>query len=147
VQGKILVVASTERGRFGEHINIGYTAAHGDVGGALAGLTSAPLPDEINYSGGVEFVASPRLTVIGDLVGRTLRGAGRLDLASQPFEYNSFRRRPVLGAPKSQETSALRFLSRSSIPDRATSRCCSAPVESSSIPRGACSSRAACCSP
>jgi hypothetical protein len=57
------------------------------VAGTLAGLTSAPLPDEINYSGGVEFVASPRFTLIGDLVGRTLRGAGRLDLVSKTFEY------------------------------------------------------------
>jgi hypothetical protein len=28
--------------------------------------------------------------VIGDLVGRTLRGAGRLDLVSKTFEYNAF---------------------------------------------------------
>ena len=88
VQGKFLLVASNERGRFGQHVNFGYTAAEGRVAGTLAGLTSAPLPDEINYSGGVEFVASPRFTLIGDLVGRTLRGAGRLDLASKTFEYN-----------------------------------------------------------
>ena len=86
-QAKFLLIASNERGRFGQHVNIGYTAATGRVGGAFAGLTSAPLPDEINYSGGVEFVASRRLTVIGDLVGRTLRGAGRLDLVNKAFEY------------------------------------------------------------
>src|SRR5262249_354468 len=37
---------------------------------------------------GVEFIAHPRVTVMGDVVGRTLRGAGRLDLVSKPFEYN-----------------------------------------------------------
>ena len=88
-QAKFLLVASNERGRFGQHVNIGYTAAEGKVAGTLAGLTSAPLPDEINYSGGVEFVANPRLTVIGDVVGRTLRGAGRLDVVSKAFEYNA----------------------------------------------------------
>lgn len=88
VQGKFLLVASGERGRVGQHVNIGYTVAEGDVAGTLAGLTSTPLPDEINYSGGVELVASPRLTLMGDVVGRTLRGAGRLDLVGKTFEYS-----------------------------------------------------------
>jgi hypothetical protein len=70
-------------------VNIGYTAAEGTLAGTLAGLTSAVLPDEINYSGGVDLVASPRFTVMGDLVGRTLRGAGRLELVSKTFEYNA----------------------------------------------------------
>jgi len=88
VQAKFLLVASNERGRFGQHLNIGYTVAQGRVGGAFAGLTAASLPDEINYTGGAEFVVTPRVTVIGDLVGRSLRGAGRLDLVSKKFEYN-----------------------------------------------------------
>jgi hypothetical protein len=87
-QAKFLLIASSERGRFGPHVNIGYTVAGGAVAGTLAGLTSTPLPDEINFSGGVEFVATPRLTLIGDVLGRTLRGAGRLELASKSFEYN-----------------------------------------------------------
>jgi hypothetical protein len=86
-EAKFLLVASTEHGRFGEHMNIGYTAAHGVVAGTLAGLTSASLPDEINYTGGVEFVASPRVTVMGDVVGRTLRGAGHLDFVGKTFDY------------------------------------------------------------
>ncbi len=87
-QAKFLLVASTERGRLGQHVNIGYTAAGGEVAGTLAGLTATPLPDEINYSAGIEFVVDPRLTVMGDIVGRTLRGAGRLDLVSKTFEYS-----------------------------------------------------------
>ena len=90
VQAKFLLLASNERGRFGQHLNVGYTAAEGRVGGSFAGFISAPLPDEINYSGGVEFVASPRFTLIGDLVGRTLRGAGRLDVVSKNFQYAYF---------------------------------------------------------
>jgi outer membrane putative beta-barrel porin/alpha-amylase len=88
VQTKFLLIASSQRGRIGQHVNIGYTMARGNVGGAFAGLAAPPLPDEVNYSGGVDFVVSPRVTLIGDLLGRTLRGAGRLDLVSKKFEYN-----------------------------------------------------------
>jgi hypothetical protein len=87
-EAKFLLVASSERGRLGQHVNIGYTAAHGDVAGTVAGLSAATLPDEINYTGGVEVVASPRVTVMGDFIGRTLRGGGRLDLVNKKFEYN-----------------------------------------------------------
>lgn len=90
VQAQLLLIASTERGRLGQHVNIGYTAAHGDVAGTVASVGVASLPDELNYSGGAEFVASPRVTVVGDFIGRTLRGAGRLDLASKTFEHNAF---------------------------------------------------------
>jgi hypothetical protein len=90
LQGKFLLIASNERGRLGQHVNLAYTAAKGDVAGNIAGLTSVPVPDEINYTGGVEFVAGPRLTVMGDLIGRTLRKAGRLDLVSKSFEYAAY---------------------------------------------------------
>jgi hypothetical protein len=87
-QAKFLLVASNERGRFAPHVNVGYTAAAGESAGAFAGLSATPLPDEINYSGGVEFVPTPRLTIIGDVVGRTLRGAGRLEMMTKQFEFN-----------------------------------------------------------
>lgn len=45
------------------------------------------MPDEVHYAAGVEFVPESRLTVVGDILGRTLRGAGRLDLVSKPFVY------------------------------------------------------------
>jgi hypothetical protein len=88
MQSKFLLVASTERGRFGQHVNLGYTAAGGTVAGTVPGLTAAVVPDEINYSGGVELIANARLTVLGDVIGRTLRSAGHLDLVSTSFEYN-----------------------------------------------------------
>jgi hypothetical protein len=87
-QAKFLLVASDERGRFGHHINFGYTAAAGTVAGTPAGFPSASVPDEINYTGGMEFVANPRLTLMGDVVGRTLRGTRRLSVVSKKFEYN-----------------------------------------------------------
>jgi hypothetical protein len=95
VQAKFMLVASSEHGRFGQHVNLGYTAASGEVAGALGGLSSAHVADEVNYSGGVEFVAHPRVTVIGDVVGRTLRDAGRLDVVNKPFEWNE--PTPLLG--------------------------------------------------
>jgi hypothetical protein len=85
---KMLLVASDDRGRFGYHVNTGYTAATGTVAAPWVGPVPARVPDEINYSGGFEFVASPRLTLMGDLLGRSLRGAGRLDVVSKRFEYN-----------------------------------------------------------
>jgi hypothetical protein len=38
VQAKMLLIASTERGRFAEHVNIGYTVAEGHVAGTPLGL-------------------------------------------------------------------------------------------------------------
>jgi Putative MetA-pathway of phenol degradation len=95
VQAKFMLVASSEHGRFSQHVNLGYTASSGEVAGSLGGLSSAPVPNEVNYSGGLEFVAHPRVTVIGDVVGRTLRDAGRLDVVSKPFEWNE--PTPLLG--------------------------------------------------
>jgi len=94
-QAKFLLVASSQRGRIGQHVNLGYTTAHGTVAGTLTGQASASLPDEINYSGGAEIVATPRLTLMGDIVGRTLRGAGRLDLVGAQFEYSDPFKIPV----------------------------------------------------
>jgi hypothetical protein len=104
-QAKFLLVASDERGRFGRHVNMGYTVGSGTVAGSLAGLTAAPVPDEINYSGGVELVAGPRLTVIGDVVGRTLRGAGRLDLVGKTFLYRQIDPQTGLFLPSSMPAS------------------------------------------
>lgn len=88
VHAKFLLAVSNERGPFSPHVNIGYTVAGGEVAGTILGPTSAALPDEINYAGGVEFVAGPRLTLNADIVGRTLRGAGRLEVVRKDFEYN-----------------------------------------------------------
>jgi hypothetical protein len=97
VEAKFLFIASSEHGRFGQHLNIGYTAAEGEVSGTVANLASASLPDEINYAGGVEFVPHPRVSIMGDFVGRTLKNAGRLEMTSQNFEYNAFTLSSYLG--------------------------------------------------
>jgi hypothetical protein len=91
-QVKMLFIASGGTDRLLEHINIGYTAATGDVErftpvSVPAGPT--PIPHEVNYAGGVEFVATPRLTLIGDVVGRTLRDTGRLAPTRKSFSFQS----------------------------------------------------------
>ena len=71
-------------------MNVGYTAVGGEIGGGgLLGELGAneSLPDEFNYAAGLEFAAHPKLTLIGDVVGRTLRDAGRLGLVSKSFDY------------------------------------------------------------
>ena len=94
-QAKILLVASGGTDRVVGHTNVGYTLVHGDAPGL--GLLSAlsgpePLPDEMNYAAGLEVVAHPRLTIIGDLVGRSLRDAGRLAVSRKSVQYQGIRR-------------------------------------------------------
>ena len=64
------VIASLERER---------VAVHGDAGYAFGGLSS-----ELVYGGAVTVVGTPRLTLVGELVGRRLSSAGRLTEATEP---------------------------------------------------------------
>jgi len=97
-QTKMFAIVSGGRGRFMQHANFGYTATWGTVPnvGLLATL-GAPtdLPDEINYAAGLEFVVESRLTIVGDILGRSLRDAGRLDVVSKNFEYVTRNAGPV----------------------------------------------------
>ena len=87
----MFAIVSGGRGRFMQHANFGYTATWGSVPnvGLLATLggPTTSLPDEINYAAGLEFVVESRLTIVGDILGRSLRDAGRLEVVSKPFEY------------------------------------------------------------
>jgi hypothetical protein len=88
-QVKVFFVESAGTNRISQHVNIGYTFSTGEA----APLTVTPigatpsLPDELNYSAGVEFVVEPRVTIIGDIVGRNLRDAGRLELVQKTFQF------------------------------------------------------------
>jgi hypothetical protein len=89
-QAKLFLVQSAGTNRLMEHINAGYTTAWGAV--PTAGLLSQlgaeeSVPDEFTYAAGIEFVAESRLTIVADVIGRTLLRAGRLDLAGKPFVY------------------------------------------------------------
>jgi hypothetical protein len=86
----MFMIASGGNDRFAEHVNIGYTAAIGETALVTAVPTTGggvSLPDEFNYAAGVEFVAHSRLTIIGDVLGRTLRNSGRLELQPKAFQF------------------------------------------------------------
>jgi hypothetical protein len=59
------------------HANVGYTLASG----------SGALNKQINYVGGLEYAVSPRLTVLGDFVGRNLPNSFRLSDDSIVHSY------------------------------------------------------------
>ncbi len=85
-QFKLLFIESSGTSRFTHHINLGYTFS-GNLDLETSPLISDEFPDEFNYAVGVEFVAEPRVTIVGDIVGRTLRDAGRLDLVPKTFTF------------------------------------------------------------
>jgi hypothetical protein len=89
-QAKMFLIASGAMGPVLPHVNVGYTAVRGGVGrtGLLAELGGDdPLPDEFSYAAGSEFIAHPRLTIVADIVGRTLRQSGRLVVTGKSFVY------------------------------------------------------------
>ena len=97
-QGKFLFVASNAYNRFSPHVNIGYT---------FSGESDNPfvnVSDEFNYIGGVEFVASPKVTIVSDFVGRQLRDSGRL--VEQPKVFNWTTQAGVSGSTTVQRVCA-----------------------------------------
>jgi hypothetical protein len=104
-QGKFFLAASTAFGRISPHGNFGYTIS-GDTSAARSTetLVFAP-PDEFGYAAGVDVAATPRLTLVGDVVGRAIRDTVRLDVgpirlpdlgsatADVPSQFTGFRAR------------------------------------------------------
>jgi hypothetical protein len=85
-QVKLLAIESAGNDRIAQHINVGYTFSS-EGNSSSSQLIATTFPDEFNYALGVEFVAHPRVTIIADVVGRTLRDAGRLSLTSKTFQF------------------------------------------------------------
>ncbi len=97
-QAKVALVGSTGWDRFAQHFAVGYTFSGkgnlepllGDGADFVAdafGRDARAVSNELNFVAGAEWVAHPRLTIVGDLLGRTLRDAGRLSLVSKSFPY------------------------------------------------------------
>jgi hypothetical protein len=89
-QTKAFLIVSRGGERWGQHANVGYTFAGGELDAVAplrAGGSALQLPDEVNYAAGIEYVAESRLTFVGDIVGRVLRAAGRLTPRLKTFEY------------------------------------------------------------
>jgi hypothetical protein len=87
-QLKLFLVQSGGNDRITQHVNVGYTISKGSDQTTTSSTSATPnFPDEFSYAAGVEVVLEPRITVIGDLVGRTLLDVGRLGLVSKTFQF------------------------------------------------------------
>lgn len=118
-QGRLALVISTGTDRFAQHLNVGYTfSGRTDVETFIGSnpileaalLPSDSPPDEFNFTGGVEFAATDRLTLLGDFIGRTLRNVGRLEMTERAFPYTP-QGQPVL-SPALESPSFREFQAR-----------------------------------
>lgn len=95
-QVKVYLTASTGHTRVSPHVNIGYTVS--SQGAQAQDVTTTVLapPNEVNYAGGVDIAATPRLTIAADLVGRNLRSFGQLVEVDTEFgsSFREFEFRP-----------------------------------------------------
>jgi len=74
-QTQIYLISSLSAGRIGPHFNVGYTMA-GEDG-----------TNQINYVAGAELAATPRLTIVGDLIGRLFLDTFRLENEVIPHTF------------------------------------------------------------
>lgn len=89
-QAKLLfIVSSGGESKFSPHFNFGYTIS--GKGNTDVEFLFEPLgaSDEVNYAGGVEFIAHPRLTIVWDYLGRTLIDAGKIEEVDQTYQFRS----------------------------------------------------------
>jgi hypothetical protein len=75
-------------------VTVGSAAAGGNAPAPIPLTTeifgSAPaVSDEFNFAGGVEYAVNGRLTIIGDLIGRTLFDAGDFEPLIKTVEFNT----------------------------------------------------------
>jgi Putative MetA-pathway of phenol degradation len=81
-QAKTFVIGSLSLGSFSPHLNAGYTwsSGGGDAGG---------VPDEISYTVGFDWAVSPRMTLVGDLLGRDYINSQTVRVEDTTFEANT----------------------------------------------------------
>ncbi len=102
-QTKIFGILSSTRGRLSADVNAGYTASGRGPRESLYGFEPLGLSDEVNYFGAVELVAHARLTILAEVLGRTLLDAGSIELETRTFDY---RVGSMAGAAVSELTSS-----------------------------------------
>jgi len=72
---KIYAAVSSHLPKVSPHVNIGYTFKSGNADAQDAVFVFG---SELSYAAGAEYVVNPRVTVVGDFVGRSLADEGRL---------------------------------------------------------------------
>jgi len=107
-QTKLYLIYSGDFGRVSPHLNVGYTFSSGELASGVGFETPGDgfgetvfrgqgpptaadlsVPDEINYTGGLTFVVSPRVTLSVDAIGRTVRDANRFGVTSRTFQFRT----------------------------------------------------------
>ena len=77
-QTKIFLIGSSAIGdKIAPHVNIGFTASG----------NSATVSNQVNYVGGVEYGLSPKVTIVGDIIGQTLTSTLQLQDALLPHSF------------------------------------------------------------
>jgi hypothetical protein len=76
------IIGSAHFGAFSPHINAGYTWSVWPKGGVH-------LPNEISYTGGFDWALNPRLTFVGDVIGRTFVNTQVVRVVPTTFEANT----------------------------------------------------------
>jgi hypothetical protein len=79
---------SAAYGRISPHVNVGYElwSAGIDIPSNFLEDSTVTAKDQVLYSGGVEIEVNPLLTANVDVLGRYIRGAGRIE--PQEFRYD-----------------------------------------------------------
>jgi hypothetical protein len=88
-QAEIYLIASSTGERWSPHMNVGFTiSGSGDTDPEYGGVYQPlGMSHEFNYAGAVEYVANPKVTIIGELIGRTLFDAGRVEPDTLSFVF------------------------------------------------------------
>jgi hypothetical protein len=86
-QAKMFLIVSSGGGKVLPHANVGFTVS--GKGDQTTEFVFEPLgvSDEFNYAGGVEIVAHRRLTVVADVLGRTLFDGGNVEAEEKSFQF------------------------------------------------------------
>lgn len=85
MQAKMFVAASRTIDRFSPHLNFGYTASGESAAARSENIAVFAPPNELNVVGGADFSVNERLTVVGDVLVRSLRDFGTFELESTRF--------------------------------------------------------------
>ena len=85
------IVASSGRGRFRPHANVGYEAWSKGVAVVADPLSrrTVTVKNQVQYAAGIELEAAPKVTVIVDVLGRHILGGGRVAAESFPAPTNT----------------------------------------------------------